>query len=88
MKPKKRTPPGQLALAWVLAQGDDIIPIPGTKRQGKYVRTLSRREIAISDRVRLSSPELQQDNHPTGGILKARAARGRKAGDRAPNLNS
>ncbi|MFZ6656575.1 aldo/keto reductase [Undibacterium sp. TJN19] len=25
--------PGQLALAWVLAQGDDIIPIPGTKRR-------------------------------------------------------
>ena len=27
-----RAPPGQLALAWVLAQGDDIVPIPGTKR--------------------------------------------------------
>src|SRR5580658_3279564 len=25
--------PGQLALAWVLAQGADIVPIPGTKRQ-------------------------------------------------------
>jgi aryl-alcohol dehydrogenase-like predicted oxidoreductase len=25
--------PGQLALAWVLAQGDDILPIPGTKRR-------------------------------------------------------
>ena len=25
--------PGQLALAWVLAQGDDIVPIPGTKRR-------------------------------------------------------
>src|SRR5262249_239049 len=24
--------PGQIALAWVLAQGDDMIPIPGTKR--------------------------------------------------------
>jgi len=24
--------PGQLALAWVLAQGDDVAPIPGTKR--------------------------------------------------------
>ncbi len=27
---------GQLALAWVLAQGDDIVPIPGTKRR-KYL---------------------------------------------------
>lgn len=26
--------PGQLALAWVLAQGEDIVPIPGTKRTG------------------------------------------------------
>ncbi len=25
--------PGQLALAWVLAQGDDLVPIPGTKRR-------------------------------------------------------
>ena len=24
---------GQLALAWLLAQGDDIVPIPGTKRR-------------------------------------------------------
>jgi len=28
--------PGQLALAWVLAQGDDVVPIPGTKRR-KYL---------------------------------------------------
>jgi aryl-alcohol dehydrogenase-like predicted oxidoreductase len=24
--------PGQVAIAWVLAQGDDVVPIPGTKR--------------------------------------------------------
>ena len=28
--------PGQLALAWLLVQGDDIVPIPGTKRR-KYL---------------------------------------------------
>jgi len=28
----KACTPGQLALAWVLAQGDDVIPIPGTKK--------------------------------------------------------
>ena len=28
----KQVTPGQLALAWVLAQGDDVVPIPGTKR--------------------------------------------------------
>ncbi len=30
----KNIAPGQLALAWVLAQGEDIVPIPGTKRRG------------------------------------------------------
>ncbi|MDB6063269.1 MAG: aldo/keto reductase [Verrucomicrobiaceae bacterium] len=30
---RHRSTPGQLALAWVLAQGDDIVPIPGTKRR-------------------------------------------------------
>jgi len=32
----KRCTPGQLALAWLLTKGDDIVPIPGTKRR-KYV---------------------------------------------------
>jgi len=30
---EKRCTPAQLALAWVLAQGEDIVPIPGTKRR-------------------------------------------------------
>lgn len=34
---QKRCTPAQLALAWVLAQGDDIVPIPGTKRR-KYLQ--------------------------------------------------
>jgi aryl-alcohol dehydrogenase-like predicted oxidoreductase len=33
---EKGCTPGQLAIAWLLAQGDDIVPIPGTKRQ-KYL---------------------------------------------------
>jgi aryl-alcohol dehydrogenase-like predicted oxidoreductase len=33
---EKRCAPSQLALAWVLAQGKDIVPIPGTKRR-KYL---------------------------------------------------
>ncbi|HEV8045433.1 MAG TPA: aldo/keto reductase [Rubrobacter sp.] len=33
---EKRVTPGQLALAWLLAQGEDIVPIPGTKRR-KYL---------------------------------------------------
>src|SRR4029079_16637414 len=34
---EKRCTPAQLALAWVLAQGEDIVPIHGTKRR-KYLR--------------------------------------------------
>jgi aryl-alcohol dehydrogenase-like predicted oxidoreductase len=33
---EKNCTPGQLALAWLIAQGNDIIPIPGTKRT-KYL---------------------------------------------------
>ena len=36
MAARKKCTPAQLALAWVLAQGDDIVPIPGTKRR-KYL---------------------------------------------------
>jgi aryl-alcohol dehydrogenase-like predicted oxidoreductase len=32
---RKGCTPGQLALAWLLAQGDDIVPIPGTKRSAR-----------------------------------------------------
>ncbi|QTE29573.1 aldo/keto reductase [Pengzhenrongella sicca] len=43
---------GQLALAWVLAQGDDVVPIPGTKRIA-YLE-----ENAASAAVRLSAEDL------------------------------
>jgi aryl-alcohol dehydrogenase-like predicted oxidoreductase len=36
MAKEKRCKPSQLALAWVLAQGEDVVPIPGTKRR-KYL---------------------------------------------------
>jgi aryl-alcohol dehydrogenase-like predicted oxidoreductase len=36
MAAEKKVHPSQLALAWVLAQGEDIVPIPGTKRR-KYL---------------------------------------------------
>ncbi|HEY2632085.1 MAG TPA: aldo/keto reductase [Solirubrobacteraceae bacterium] len=39
---------GQLALAWVLAQGDDIVPIPGTKRRGYLEENVGASAIALS----------------------------------------
>jgi aryl-alcohol dehydrogenase-like predicted oxidoreductase len=46
--------PGQLALAWVLAQGNDIVPIPGTK-QIKYLE-----ENMASLNVKLTADDLKQ----------------------------
>lgn len=51
---EKGCTPSQLALAWVLAQGDDIVPIPGTKRR-KYLEE----NVAAVD-VRLTKDDLQR----------------------------
>jgi aryl-alcohol dehydrogenase-like predicted oxidoreductase len=40
--------PGQLALAWVLAQGDDVIPIPGTKRRRYLEENLGALDVALA----------------------------------------
>ena len=50
----KGVTPGQLALAWVLAQGDDFIPIPGTKRV-KYLE-----ENAKAVDIRFNDAEVQE----------------------------
>jgi aryl-alcohol dehydrogenase-like predicted oxidoreductase len=58
----KKCQPSQLALAWVLAQGGDIVPIPGTKRR-KYIE-----ENAASVDLELTSEDLRRLNHvfPSG----------------------
>ena len=40
--------PGQLALAWVLHQGDDVVPIPGTKRRSYLEENVEATEISLS----------------------------------------
>ena len=59
--------PGQIALAWVLAQGDDIVPIPGTKRLAHLEQN------AAAATVRLDADEL--------ATLGALEATGPRAGD-------
>ena len=49
---EKKCKPAQLALAWVLAEGDDIVPIPGTKRR-KYLE-----ENVAALKVKLTSDDL------------------------------
>jgi aryl-alcohol dehydrogenase-like predicted oxidoreductase len=54
MAREKKCTASQLALAWVLAQGEDIVPIPGTKRR-RYVE-----ENARATEVRLTPEELRR----------------------------
>ncbi len=67
---KKGVTPSQLALAWLLAQGDDIVPIPGTKRR-KYLE-----ENVAATEITLTSDELTQ--------IEAVAPKGVASGDRYP----
>lgn len=46
---EKNVTPAQLALAWVLAQGDDIIPIPGTKKRKYLEENAGAVNITLSD---------------------------------------
>ncbi|MGE5690096.1 MAG: aldo/keto reductase [Pseudomonadota bacterium] len=63
---------GQLALAWVLAQGEDVVPIPGTKR-----RSYLEENVAAAD-LELSEDELRRldEAFPVGAA----------AGDRYPSM--
>lgn len=67
---EKGVTPGQLALAWVLAQGSDIVPIPGTKRR-TYLE-----ENAAASELELSAADLAR--------LDELSPKGIAAGDRYP----
>ena len=45
---RKGCTPAQLALAWVLAQGPDVIPIPGTKRRTRLLENLAAADVVLS----------------------------------------
>jgi len=65
---RKKCTPSQLALAWVLAQGDDIVPIPGTKQR----RYLEENVHALD--VELTAADLEEINEvaPQGVAAGAR----------------
>jgi aryl-alcohol dehydrogenase-like predicted oxidoreductase len=52
---EKQVTAGQLALAWVMSQGEDIVPIPGTKRRSYLEENVAATEIELSaeDLVRI-----------------------------------
>ena len=70
---EKRTTPAALALAWLLAQGDDVVPLFGTKR-----RTYLEENIAAA-KIDLSSADVAR--------IAAVAPRGAAAGERYPDMS-
>jgi aryl-alcohol dehydrogenase-like predicted oxidoreductase len=69
---EKEITPAQLALAWVLAQGDDIVPIPGTKRR-KYLEENAKAadlELTEEDLSRIDEelPEVSGDRYDETGM--------------------
>jgi aryl-alcohol dehydrogenase-like predicted oxidoreductase len=46
---EKDVTPGQLALAWLLRQGDDIVPIPGTKRRKYLEENAAAADLTLTD---------------------------------------
>lgn len=71
---EKGVTPSQLALAWLLAQGDDIVPIPGTKRR-QYLE-----ENAGATEITLTADDLKR--------IDAVAPKGVAAGDRYSDMST
>ena len=69
----KGVTPAQLALAWVLAQGDDVVPIPGTKRRSYLEQN------AAASAIELGTDDLE--------ALDEAFPRGAAAGDRYPDMS-
>jgi aryl-alcohol dehydrogenase-like predicted oxidoreductase len=67
---EKGCTPAQLALAWVLARGEDVVPIPGTKRRRYLEENVGALQVA------LSADDLAR--------IDALAPRGVAAGERYP----
>ncbi|MEJ7820496.1 MAG: aldo/keto reductase [Rubrobacteraceae bacterium] len=71
---EKDVEPSQLALAWLLAHSDDIVPIPGTKRR-KYVE-----ENAVAADITLTNDEISR--------IDEAAPKGTAAGERYPDMST
>ena len=69
---KKGCTPGQMSLAWLLAQGDDVIPIPGTKKLKYLEENLGTLDVKLSPeeeqeiRHAIEASQISGDRYPTG----------------------
>jgi aryl-alcohol dehydrogenase-like predicted oxidoreductase len=65
---EKGITPGQLALAWVLSRGEQIVPIPGTKRRGYLEENLAAADVELSaeesERIAEAVPAAAGERYP------------------------
>jgi aryl-alcohol dehydrogenase-like predicted oxidoreductase len=64
----KGATPSQLAIAWVLAQGDDVVPIPGTKRRSYLEENLGALDVELTPEDLAAIEEVT----PRGSVAGAR----------------
>ena len=69
---EKGITPAQLALAWVLAQGDDLVPIPGTKRRRYLEENAAAIDVELSDddlaRIDAELPDAAGERYDEAGM--------------------
>ncbi len=69
---EKEITPAQLAIAWVLAQGEDIVPIPGTKRRKYLEENAGAADVELSDedlsRIEAELPETAGERYDEAGM--------------------
>jgi aryl-alcohol dehydrogenase-like predicted oxidoreductase len=73
---RKGVTPAQLALAWVMAQGDDIVPIPGTRRRSRLEENVGAVEIQLTPQERqeiaTALPAVAGDRYSEMGMRELR----------------
>jgi aryl-alcohol dehydrogenase-like predicted oxidoreductase len=69
---EKEITPAQLSLAWVLAQGDDLVPIPGTKRRKYLEENAAAVDVELSDddlaRIDAELPQVAGERYNEAGM--------------------
>jgi aryl-alcohol dehydrogenase-like predicted oxidoreductase len=69
---EKGITPAQLSLAWVLAQGDDLVPIPGTKRRKYLEENAAAVDVELSDddlaRIDAELPQVAGERYNEAGM--------------------
>jgi aryl-alcohol dehydrogenase-like predicted oxidoreductase len=69
---EKGVTPAQLAIAWVLAQGEDLVPIPGTKRRSYLEQNAGAIDVELTDqdlaRIDAEIPEAAGDRYDEAGM--------------------